>query len=339
VLPARLYVDLGADPLWIADQLPPPWSARGEVEAVTWTAGPQPKRSVADLKRVLDVEPERTQTLLGGVQILVDGGRLVFVRAGPDEKIVRDLWALLPNSTRAVTWTASFAFGNAHGFDVVVVPQADELSFPRYTREEHAGDYPEGRYELALQSAVEDGDQREVDALLSRRSRGQTMRLAIGLLLVFAVIALIIHWPFGGQPGPRDGKDRQAQKKDEPLQLPLIQDVPSLSRDERARLARRLTELGKRLGIELTRGEDESTLGDAVVELDRRLDEKMGKKRPRRDPGQELKRGPVLRRLRALLWKHGVADYDQPGLNADELVDRLRDRLVKEGVLKEKDGD
>ena len=59
----------------------------------------------------------------------------------------------------------------------------------------------------------------------------------------------------------------------------------------------------------------------------------------RRDPGQELKRGPALRRLRALLWKHGDPDYAQPGLNAAELADRLRERLVKEGVLKEKSGD
>jgi hypothetical protein len=336
VMPARLYIDLGADPFWIAEQLPPPWRARGEMDTITWTAGPQPKRTVDDLRRILDVEAERTQTLLGGVQILVDGGRLVFVRQRPDERMVRDLWALLPNSTRMVTWPASFVFGNAHRFHVAVVPHADGPAFEGCTREEKAGDYPEGRYELALQSAVEDGNQAEVDALLCRRSRAQTLRLAVWLLVAFALIATIIHFPFGGRPAEEEDNKARVKSKDEPLKLPLIEEVPSLTAEERARLAGRLAGLGKRLGIDLPPGDTGQALADAVVELDRRLDEK---KKPRRDPGKELARGPVQRRLQALLWKHGSADYNQPGLNVDELVDRLRDSLVKEGVLKEKDGD
>jgi hypothetical protein len=336
VMPQRLYVDLGADPFWIAEQVPPPWRARGEMERIEWTAGPQPKRTVAALRRILDVEAERTQTLLGGVQVLVDGGRLVFVRARPDERMVRDLWALLPGSSRMALWPASFAFGNAHGFDVVVVPHADGPAFASYTREEKAGDHPEGRYELALQSAVEEDNQAEVDALLSRRSRAQTLRLAVWLLAAFALIAAVIHFPFGGRPAEKEEKKEQVKAKDEPLKLPHVDDVPSLAADERARLARRLAGMGKRLGIDLPAGDSGQALADAVAELDRRLDEK---KKPRRDAAEELKRGPVRRRLQALLWKHGAADYNQPGLNVDELVDRLRDSLVKEGVLKEKDGD
>jgi hypothetical protein len=339
VMPGRFYADLGADPFWIAEQLPPPWQARGEMETLTWTAGPQPKRMVAELRQVLDVEEARTQTLLGGVQILIDGGRLVFVRKQPDEKMGRDLWALLPNSSRMATWPASFAFGNTHRFHVAIVPQADPAAFAHYTREEHAGDYPDGRYEFALQKAVEDGDQAEIDALLSRRSRAQTMRLGVWLLVVFALVAVIIGAPFGGRPGKEGEKDQQAKKPDEPLKLPLPEDVPSLPAEARKQLATRLADLSKRLGIELPPGDSGQALADAIVELDRQLDEKIGTKKPRRDPGQELKRGPVLRRLQALLWKHGDADYNQAGLNVDELVDHLRDRLVKEGVLKEKDGD
>src|SRR5205807_3745604 len=171
VLPARLYADLGGDLFWISDHLPPPWQARGELESLSWTAGPPPGRTVDQLRRVLDVEADRTQTLLGGVQVLVDGGRLVFVRHEPAEKIIRDLWALLPTSTRYTTWPATFAFGNAHGFHVVIVPQADGPAFEHYTREAEAGDYPEGSYELALQHAVESANQAELQGLLARRSR------------------------------------------------------------------------------------------------------------------------------------------------------------------------
>jgi hypothetical protein len=339
VLPARLYADLGGDPFLIADRFPPPWAARGELEALHWTAGPPPRRTTAELTRILNVEQERTQMLLGGVQVLIDGGRLVLVRGRPDERLVRDLWALLPYSSRTGLWPATFAFGNAHGFDVLVTPAADGPAFARYTREEQAGDYPEGQYELALQHAVEHDDQRELDALLSRRSRSQTLRLAVALFLVFAVMALVIHFPFGGRQAPEDEKDQQAQPKEPPPNLPLPEEVPSLGRDERVKLAGRLAALGKALNIELPAGTTEADLAGAITELDRGLDEKMGAKKPRRDPGKDVRTGPAPRRLRALLWKHGAADYDQPGLNSDEMVDRLSDRLVKEGVLKEKAGD
>ena len=339
LLPQRLYGDLGADPFWIAEQLPPPWQARGELEALAWTAGPQPKRTIADLRRVLDVAPERTQVLLGGVQVLIDGGRLAFVRKQPDEELVRDLWALLPSSSRVATWPASFAFGNAHHFHVAVVPGADGVAFEGYTREENAGDYPEGAYELALQRAVEAGDQADLDALMSRRSRAQTMRLALWLLIVFALIALVIHGPFGGPPAPEEEKEQQVKKADEPLDLPPLEDFSSLDAEQRRELADRLTGLARALGALLPPGHSEGILADDVTELDRRLDEKMGAKKPRRNPGQAVKRGPVLRRLQALLWKHGVPDYNQRGVGAVELVDRLRDWLVKEGVIEEKPGE
>src|SRR5262245_44846014 len=67
VLPARLYGDLGGDPFWISDQFPPAWQARGELPALSWTAGPATRRLVSDLRKILDVPAERTQLLLGGV--------------------------------------------------------------------------------------------------------------------------------------------------------------------------------------------------------------------------------------------------------------------------------
>ena len=74
---------------------------------------------------------------------------------------------------------------------------------------------------------------------------------------------------------------------------------------------------------------------EAVVELDRQIDRKMGKNKPTRNPGHLSELGPAQRRLRALLWKHGDGDYAAPGLNPLELVDRLASRLKKVGLIKE----
>ena len=99
---------------------------------------------------------------------------------------MRDLWALLPTAARARLWPATFAFSNEHRFHVVVMPHADGPEWRTYAKEAEAGDYPEGRYEFALQTAVEDGNQGEFDGLLARRSRGQTIWLAIGLVAGFS---------------------------------------------------------------------------------------------------------------------------------------------------------
>ena len=128
--------------------------------------------------------------LLGGVQVLVDGGKLVFQRSGPDPELVAGLWLLLPQSTRAHLWPASFAFGNALGFDVVVVPRVHAIDFEGYTTEEQAAEYPAGHYETALQVAVETGNQRDLDQLLNRRSGPETFKLGWSILIVVIVLAL-----------------------------------------------------------------------------------------------------------------------------------------------------
>jgi len=52
---------------------------------------------------------------------------------------------------------------------------------------------------------------------------------------------------------------------------------------------------------------------------------------PTRDPGPLRDLGPVQRQLRALLWKHAVADYNDRRLNVLELLERLQQRLEGEG--------
>jgi hypothetical protein len=187
------YVNLGGDPFLIADRYRAPWMARGELRTLSRPAELPAPRTVEQVQEVL----QRVQdgpNLLGGAQILVDGGRLVFERPAPDTELLRGLWTLLPTSTRCELWPASFAFGNALGFDVLVVHDASGEEYAGYLRGEQAGDYPEGRYELHLQIAAEAGDQGELDALLARRSRKETWRLGLTVLAVCLILALAAHW-------------------------------------------------------------------------------------------------------------------------------------------------
>jgi hypothetical protein len=330
VLPRRLYEAIGGDPFFIADRLPPPWPARGELPALEWTAGAAPPRTVAALQKVLEVP--NSATLLGGVQALLDGGRLVFERTEPDERLVRSLWALLPASTRIELWPASFCFGNAHGFSVAVVPRASGPAYAGYLHEEQAGDYPEGRYELALQTAIESGDQHGVDALFARRSRSQTMRLALALLAVFAVIGGGIMM-MGPTPAARQAAP-PAPARPRPELLPADK-YPPFGDAERQRLAKRLHELGQRLRVALPAGTTDADLTVAVGALDAALDARQGGAARPRDPGPLADYGAIPRQLRALLWKHEVAGYKEADLNTLELLERLEQRPAVRQALKD----
>ncbi len=151
---------------------------------------------------------ERTATnsespaLLGGVQVLVDGGKLVFERPRPDPELVEALWTLLPQATRIRLWPATFAFANTLGFDVLVVPRVHVADFEGYTSEEQAANYPPGNYETALQIAAESGHQRDLDALLNRRTGSETFRLGWSLLGMVLFLALLPHLLDFWQPAP-----------------------------------------------------------------------------------------------------------------------------------------
>jgi len=198
------------DPFAIVERVPPNWTSRGELPALTWPAETLPARTVAQVQAVLkrvkagalreDEDPEadiertvensESPALLGGTQVLVDGGKLMFVRKAPDQDLMRGLWTLLPYSLRGKIWPASFAFTNDLGFDAVVVPRLGETSWEGYTNEDQAADYPAGSYELALQTAAESGSQADLDAVLSRRTSGETLRLAWHILIVMAVLVI-----------------------------------------------------------------------------------------------------------------------------------------------------
>jgi hypothetical protein len=308
VLPRPDYARLGGDPFRIAGSFPPPWDAREALDTLTWADEPLVQRPAAEIQRVL--KREEGPSLLGGAQALLDGGKLRFERQGPDTELVRDLWMLLPTSTRCGLWPASFAFDTALGFHAVVVPPGVQTG-EGYLTEDQAAEYPEGRYELCLQVAAEQGDQRELDALFARRSRAETWRLGVTLLCFLTVIVLVANW---FSPAPPQAA-RPAKTTPEKLDLPADH-YPTLTEAEKVRLTAALRDLATTAGLgPLPEGPPEALLA-AVAE-------RLGPGVKGRDPGEDLSQGPVQRRLRALLWKHGVAEYRDPNLNAVELVERL----------------
>lgn len=214
ILDRAAYEQFVADPFVLAARLPAVWHA-DTLPAVSWPARRPTPRTVADVQAVLkrvkasalreDEDPEHpdfertsdnseSPALLGGAQVLVDGGRLLFERSRGDLDLVAGLWTLLPDSTRCRRWPASFAFTNDLGFDVVVLPRVREADLEGYTTEDQAADYPQGSYELALQVAAESGSQRDLEAAFGRRNSGEVIRLGLTLVVALTLIVGVGQW-------------------------------------------------------------------------------------------------------------------------------------------------
>jgi hypothetical protein len=190
IVSKELYYHL-PDLFLIAARFPPPWDARGELPALGWPhdAGP-PRRTVEQLAEVLK---QNDPFFLGAAQVLVDTGRIVLQSPEAQPQRIRDLWALLPDSVRRSAWPATFAFAPELGFDLLVMPKVPDGRIPGYLSEEQARDYPENRYERTLQIVVEAEDQPALDRLLARRSSQDTLRLAIYLVIAFALLSLVLR--------------------------------------------------------------------------------------------------------------------------------------------------
>lgn len=186
ILKADDYALLDGDPFWIDEHCTPVWEDP-QPATLTLPGEALPPRTVAEVQRVLK-RPE-SAWFFGGVQALLDGSKLVLGGNTPDPSRIRDLWALVPYSSRLEIWPATFAFSNRLGFDVLVTPAQD---LPQeYLREEQAENYPEGRYELNLRIAADTNDQHEVDRLFRRRSRAQAWRLGLWLLAGSLLLMLV----------------------------------------------------------------------------------------------------------------------------------------------------
>jgi hypothetical protein len=187
-LSGQTTLGAGGPPASVAGEPPAP---REPTEAITKTKSKPAPRTA---------ENSESPALLGATQVLVDGGRVFFRRPAPDMNLISGLWTLLPTSTRSRLWPASFAFSNHLQFDAVVVPRLDENDLEGYTSEEQAIDYPEGTFELALQTAAETGDQQHLDELMARRSVWDTWRLGLYLLALMIGLVAVSNWIPKAQP-------------------------------------------------------------------------------------------------------------------------------------------
>ena len=190
ILTQRLYDGLG-DPFLLTERFPTQWALRGFLPTLHWPADEVPQRNVDELHAMLSDSGDDMSLLLGGTQALVDGSRLIIVSEVPRPDLVYAIWQLLPTRTRNELYPATFAMSNDLDFHFVVLPQAPEPWPMGYLSEEQAHDYPQGRYELNLQIAIESKDQHAVDQLFNRRTSSETLRLALWLVLGAFVIAAV----------------------------------------------------------------------------------------------------------------------------------------------------
>lgn len=220
VLDRRDYERHLGDPFVLSSRLAPDWTREGELPALTWIDTQIPGRTVPQVQAILkrvkanalkegedpeapDFErtPENSESpaLLGGVQILVDGGKLVLERRAPDPDFVQGLWTLLPTRSRGRLYPATFAFSGDLGFDVLILPRLNLLHEKEgYSTEDMACDYPGGSYEFAVQQAAESGDQAALDRLFNRRDSRETLRLALVLLIGMVLVMFASRFFTGG---------------------------------------------------------------------------------------------------------------------------------------------
>ncbi len=182
-----IYTTIG-DPFEIADRLPAIFDIRGSLGIVNWHFPPAGPRKVEDLKEYL--KNLDSPLLLGATQALLDGARILIQKTEPDPLLLRALWQLLPDRCRCDLWPATFALSPDLNFHIAVSP----LCTVGFLTTEQVKDYPEGRYELSLQAAVESDDQAELTRLLNRPASTTVLKLALVMVIVAFVVAFVLKF-------------------------------------------------------------------------------------------------------------------------------------------------
>lgn len=180
----RTYRELG-DPFQLSDAFPADYTA-ADFDTLHWPPQPLPTRAVAGVVALLAAGDG--PLLLGSAQALLDGSRLLFAPAADGDTVLRAVWQLLPDRSRGGLWPATCTSIPGLTFDAAASPTLPNDWPPGTLTADQARDYPEGRYELGLQSAAESGDQAELDRLFARRSSADTLQLAVGLV-AFVLLA------------------------------------------------------------------------------------------------------------------------------------------------------
>jgi len=192
LLNRELYRHLG-DPFAISDRYPVNWTATGTIPELAWPVEVLPERTIEQLDDIL--KHGDGPLLLAAAQAIVDGNRVVVKRETPDEKLVRDVWQLLPDRTRAERWPASFALSDELGLHLVAGPALVAAGgVSKSLTEEAVRDYPSSSYELNLQIAIESGDRAALRRLLARRTLEDTVRLAVYMVLFALIVAVLFRF-------------------------------------------------------------------------------------------------------------------------------------------------
>jgi hypothetical protein len=203
MVPRKAYRLWLGDPFALADHFPPLWEAL-DLPRLSHRPDLSFDRHASDIGAILG-RPDADR-LLAATQALVDGARIAFTWDSSAADFMRSVWRLLPLSTRSELWPASLAPGNALAFDFIAMPTVDDETRKRYVTGDQIDSYPTGRYEENLRRAAETGDRHHLAVLLQRRSRAQTLRLAVVLVILAAALAvgmrLFTTSPAGGQGRP-----------------------------------------------------------------------------------------------------------------------------------------
>jgi len=191
ILGRELYGHLH-DPFAIAERYPVYWDARGSLPDSDWPAEPLPRRKVEELNEMC--RQGDGPFLFAAAQTLVDGGKIVLCRPTPEPQLLRQTWALLPDSERRTHWPATFAANNELGFDMVVLPVLPEIPTPGCLSEDQVREYPDSRYERHLQIAIEECDQKSLDHQFARKTTGEMIRLALWLIVIGLVLLFLLRF-------------------------------------------------------------------------------------------------------------------------------------------------
>jgi len=177
----------GLDPFHLDDRHPPDWTLRGTVSAIDYEveiAAPTLAATFESLKT------HGSPLMLGATQVLIDGGKFVLPATEPQNAMFRAIWTMQPYASRIEFSFATFAFGPNLGVNAVAMPDPPAILPAGALNSEQVQDYPEGRYELAMQLAIEGQHQEEFDWLLRRKSSKQVLWTA--LLLIVAMTAALL---------------------------------------------------------------------------------------------------------------------------------------------------
>lgn len=181
--------DFRGNPFPLLNSVATPWNLRGGLPELVLNLPAHSRRDVTQLQQTLKAGDG--PLLLGMTQAVLDGAKVALVRDAPDPQLIPTIWELLPDRVRCDVWPCTWALASTIPFDVLIVPVP---AAPGYLHEEQVRNYPEGRYELALQTAIEAGDQAEIDRLMARKSSKDVLRMAIGMVAFALLVAAIMKY-------------------------------------------------------------------------------------------------------------------------------------------------